>query len=190
MVQPTLFLRQVVHRGRVYFLRSNAYVKIGYTARDKARLRELATGNPEPMEWIGSIPAPENYDKVLHADPRFAPFRSRPDGEWFYATPEVMGAIEQLLRDAAAAEAESKPLVIRHGDLVGPWEDGTYLRADIKNLNGVPTLLWDSIEGYQAEAIKSMAGAGAWRVHLSGPVARDRVRRVLDLLRGGREAGG
>ena len=80
----------------VYFLESRGRIKIGFTTRDiRERIAELATGNPDPIELIGTIAvADDEDDRDLHR--RFAVYNDR--GEWFHATPELCQQIATLLR--------------------------------------------------------------------------------------------
>lgn len=77
-------------QGRVYVARCQDLYKIGYTARDpQLRMADLQTGNPFPVELMGSIPGTRDTEAGLHAV-----FASRKvQGEWYALTPEDVSDI-------------------------------------------------------------------------------------------------
>lgn len=102
----------------VYFIQDggpDGAIKIGTTARNPyVRLAALRTGNPRPLHLLVAIPGGETAERALHE--RFASARVRENGEWFNATPELLGFIAGLawaLRDdqpeepATACEAHA-----------------------------------------------------------------------------------
>ena len=77
----------------VYFLRAGGFVKIGKsTYSGKRRIAELQTGCPYPIEFIGQIKGGQREERALHR--QFAPIRAQ--GEWFYATEQLLAYIESL----------------------------------------------------------------------------------------------
>lgn len=77
-------------QGRVYIARCQGLYKIGYTARDpQLRMADLQTGNPFPVELMGSIPGTRDTEAGLHAV-----FASRKvQGEWYALLPEDVSDI-------------------------------------------------------------------------------------------------
>jgi Meiotically up-regulated gene 113 len=66
--------------GSVYIAKCQGYYKIGYTGGDpRKRIAELQTGNPFPVEYMGSISGSLEVEDALHE--RFAHKHVR--GEWF-----------------------------------------------------------------------------------------------------------
>jgi hypothetical protein len=69
----------------IYIIRCNEYYKIGVAHNVGHRLYELQTGNPYPLEIVGSYPAPRNmcisFEGTLHSVFEQCGFRVR--GEWF-----------------------------------------------------------------------------------------------------------
>lgn len=84
----------------VYFIRAGAVgaIKIGTTrGNPHARLRDLQTGNPEPLVLLAAMPGGPDVERGLHE--RFAD--SRLTGEWFRPTERLLGFVEGV---AAACE--------------------------------------------------------------------------------------
>jgi hypothetical protein len=82
--------------GIVYFIRnSRGHIKIGWTGRDDpyARISELQTGESERLEVAACIDGPEHLERSLHF--RFAQYRIRRNGEWFYSCDELKALIEE-----------------------------------------------------------------------------------------------
>jgi hypothetical protein len=76
----------------VYFIRSGDAVKIGMSKDVPGRLRTLRTMSPLPLELLGVIPGGRDEEAQLHRD--WAPERLH--GEWFKATPDLLGHIEGI----------------------------------------------------------------------------------------------
>jgi hypothetical protein len=82
------------NRGRmarptvVYFIRCDAFVKIGYTQNVAARVAMLRTGTPHELEVLHTTPGGVEEEGRLHA--LFAEERVRPDGEWFRLSPRLL----------------------------------------------------------------------------------------------------
>lgn len=77
----------------VYFIRAGASgaIKIGTTrSNPHARLRDLQTGNPDPLTLLAAMPGGADVERGLHE--RFAD--SRLTGEWFRPTDRLLGFIE------------------------------------------------------------------------------------------------
>lgn len=79
----------------VYFIRRglDGPIKIGRTDDVRSRLRGLQTGSSERLLLLGMHPDP-NDEFFLHR--KFG--RYRLDGEWFEASPELLGFIHGLGR--------------------------------------------------------------------------------------------
>lgn len=85
--------------GNVYMIGcfSGSYVKIGYSADPAARLKQLKTGCPFPLELLATVPGDLNFEQVLHL--WFDDLRI--DGEWFHfplrdSTDQFRQAIERI----------------------------------------------------------------------------------------------
>nr|WP_255672833.1 GIY-YIG nuclease family protein [Glycomyces amatae] len=87
----------------VYLLSDGDYLKIGYTSRSiEARIRELQTGSPRPIQLLGTIPnAGMDVERELQA--KFANLRIRSNGEWFMASPAIEAEFRKR-REAFDAE--------------------------------------------------------------------------------------
>jgi DNA-binding transcriptional regulator YdaS (Cro superfamily) len=72
--------------GFVYFLRCGDFVKIGYSANPKRRLRYLQTATPFDFELLGVHPGAKWQEKQLHKI--FASSRHR--HEWFRADQTIL----------------------------------------------------------------------------------------------------
>lgn len=78
----------------VYFLRAGGFIKIGKTTgHPDARVAELRTGCPFPIEVIGFIPGGLEDERALHR--RFQAIRAH--GEWFHATTELLAYIAEAI---------------------------------------------------------------------------------------------
>lgn len=76
----------------VYFIRSGEAVKIGMSKDVPGRFRALRTMSPLPLELLGVIPGGRDEEAQLHR--QWA--GQRLHGEWFKATPELIGHIAGL----------------------------------------------------------------------------------------------
>lgn len=85
--------KKIKGNQKVYFIRSGYMVKIGIAEFPKERLKALSTGNGNQLELIGSCDGGRQLEKELHN--RFAHLRT--SGEWFNLTPEILGAIQELI---------------------------------------------------------------------------------------------
>ena len=79
----------------VYFIRCGGRVKIGTSDNPRLRVAECQTGNPEPIELLGTIPGTRTLEAALHA--RFAHLRGL--GEWFELAGDLRSYIRQALKD-------------------------------------------------------------------------------------------
>jgi hypothetical protein len=82
-------------RRIVYFIVCDQFIKIGFTRRSvEERLSEHATGNPRPMQILGSIVVGDHEDdRDLHR--RFARFHAH--GEWFHNVEVLRVAISKTI---------------------------------------------------------------------------------------------
>lgn len=89
----------------VYFVDEGEFIKIGFTGRDpETRKDELATGNPRPLNIIGSIlVTTEENDRDLQDLFREYHYRR----EWFRNTPELLDKIQRLIRYRDLAHAQT-----------------------------------------------------------------------------------
>lgn len=103
--------------GKVYIAECQGLYKIGYTSGDPlGRIAALQTGNPFPVELIGSIPGSRALEKHLHAVYRARKVR----GEWHALTydevkeilgwtdePEEITKLRQILACSTPAQQRS-----------------------------------------------------------------------------------
>ncbi len=68
-------------RAFVYFIADGEFVKIGYSADWRSRLKALQTSNPRELSAVAVIAGTIADERALHK--RFAADRLRPDNEWF-----------------------------------------------------------------------------------------------------------
>jgi Meiotically Up-regulated Gene 113 (MUG113) protein len=85
----------------VYFIQSGNAVKIGTSKTIAARLRALRTMSPLPIELLGVIPGGREEEAQLHREWS----SQRLHGEWFTATPELLGRIAGMCTSAQLAAA-------------------------------------------------------------------------------------
>jgi hypothetical protein len=78
-------------RGVVYFIRSGAHVKIGFTTDLEKRLSTLQTATVDGIELLGTIACTSDRERLFHIN--FGRCRHR--GEWF----RIEGDLEAFLRD-------------------------------------------------------------------------------------------
>jgi len=73
----------------VYIIHAPAIsrVKIGYASNPRKRFSGLRTSSPVDLELLAVIPGDRDCERALHA--RFSVYRC--DGDWFDATPAIMG---------------------------------------------------------------------------------------------------
>jgi len=83
--------------GFVYLIENaNNHIKIGWTEKSPhARLRELQTGDSEGLHIVAIIEGNRSLEKALHY--RFAGYRIRKNGEWFYRHDELNNFIKEHL---------------------------------------------------------------------------------------------
>jgi hypothetical protein len=72
--------------GFVYFLRCGGFIKIGFSADPKRRLRYLQTATPFDFELLGAHPGLKWHEQQLHKV--FASLRHR--HEWFRADQNIL----------------------------------------------------------------------------------------------------
>jgi hypothetical protein len=83
------------HAGSfVYFIRCEAFVKIGTGQNINARMREFAVGNPFPLSVLGCMPGDGTFENALHRI--CADYRHR--GEWFHHHGELASAIHDFAK--------------------------------------------------------------------------------------------
>lgn len=82
----------------VYFIRAgdDGPIKIGYSKAPDQRLSSLQTGHPSRLRLLATEPGDAVKEAALHQ--RFA--ATRKEGEWFEATPELLGYIATLSAQA------------------------------------------------------------------------------------------
>lgn len=80
---------------RVYFVESQGFIKIGFTADLPSRLSQLASGLPSPINLLCHIPGDFDLETDLHR--RFGHLRER--GEWFRRDPELLAFIEEQTKN-------------------------------------------------------------------------------------------
>jgi hypothetical protein len=83
--------------GHIYFVRSQSYVKIGFTARPiSVRLRELQSASPHAMELLGSVKGDRLAEEALHRLLHHAHVR----GEWYEDGPWIGNTLQTLKNDS------------------------------------------------------------------------------------------
>lgn len=86
----------------VYFVQAGDAVKIGMSKDIPGRLRALRTMSPLPLELLGVIPGGRGEEAELHR----AWAGHRLHGEWFKASPDLLGHIAGISTKALLAAAE------------------------------------------------------------------------------------
>jgi hypothetical protein len=134
--------------GVIYFLldAAAAAVKIGFTNRrhHKNRVKEVATGNPHPLELLGTIPGTRGYERQLHAEWSHL----RMHGEWFRAAPELTAWIHAELaqsrpRDGRAALAAARQELNELIEASRRRDIRTQLAARRQELEALRLKIWD-----------------------------------------------
>lgn len=89
---PPSYRAKKTERGEiVYFLRAGDFVKIGKaTGSTTARVNQLKTGCPFPIEVMATINGGLDKERSLHE--QFSHIRAH--GEWFHAAPELLSFIK------------------------------------------------------------------------------------------------
>ena len=73
---------QVRDVGAVYFVRTkDGFIKIGWSSNWSQRISGIQTSIPQKLEVLAVYRRSSSFEKRLHG--MFAPFRVRPNGEWF-----------------------------------------------------------------------------------------------------------
>lgn len=109
----------------VYFIQAGegGPIKIGWTGGNPlARLRDLQTGNHEPLKLRGCFPGTFEDEQALHA--RFA--SSRMTGEWFKVGPELAALVDGV---ALASRRRPDPVLPREDERYFSLEQGGFLRG-------------------------------------------------------------
>ena len=86
--------KNVDKKGWVYFIRGLDLIKIGTTQKLAARVSQLRSSSPVPLELLLAIRGGRQIEIHLHEKYRSAPSH----GEWFHATPELLTHIGRLTR--------------------------------------------------------------------------------------------
>lgn len=81
--------KRKVRAGFVYFVVACSRIKIGHAVNVVARVRELQIGCPFPLTLIGTLPGTVALERHWHR----AFEADLAHGEWFHATPELVGRI-------------------------------------------------------------------------------------------------
>lgn len=79
--------------GKIYFIRCNDRIKIGYSLNLATRLKSLQTASAHKLELIVSIDGPPALERAIHA--HLAPHHSH--GEWFFDCAPVRDCISELI---------------------------------------------------------------------------------------------
>lgn len=86
--------------GLVYFIEAMGCdrIKIGFTASSSAsaRVRDLQTGCPFPLQVIATLPGSVATEERIHT--RFRKFRVMPNAEWFHASPILRAYISRAAK--------------------------------------------------------------------------------------------
>lgn len=81
--------------SHVYFMRSGALIKIGWTVNLSTRAIQLQVGSSEPLELMLALPGERQDEKALHQ--QFQHLRVR--GEWFRGDQELLSFIDAKRTD-------------------------------------------------------------------------------------------
>ena len=96
--------------GVIYFVRCGDAIKIGFTAqRVEARMDELQTGAPAPLELLGTYPGTRSQEAAVHS--KFGKIRSH--GEWFTCSDMLLDFIGLKCKSVDTPS-------VRHVDAVEP----------------------------------------------------------------------
>jgi T5orf172 domain. len=80
------------HEGYVYFILCDEYVKIGFTANVRRRVKDLAAIIPHDIHLIGVVFGPPQLESALHS--LLTDYHHK--GEWFRAVPDLLAAISAV----------------------------------------------------------------------------------------------
>lgn len=83
----------------VYFIECVGRIKIGYSTDVKGRMSALATGAPQRLTLIATIPGSPQFERAIHR--HLASHRT--NGEWFADCATVRDAIADLIARGPAA---------------------------------------------------------------------------------------
>jgi len=79
----------------IYFIRSQDFVKIGYSKNPVLRMSGLQTANPNKLELLYSFPSFQWREKEIHKDLK----KHFINGEWFSYNDEVKRYIEKIEKE-------------------------------------------------------------------------------------------
>ena len=80
---------------KVYFFTNGVNIKIGYTKLNiEKRLKQLNTGSDTQLYPLGFVSGNKSLEKELHW--KFAKFRIRNNGEWFYPDQSLIDYINSV----------------------------------------------------------------------------------------------
>lgn len=99
----------------VYFVRADAFIKVGVARDIKKRLAGLQTGNPHELEVLGVLPGSGRLEKMLHH--RFGLYRVRTT-EWFVAAQELVAFAKTCDQRFASFRARARPQILTTTDVV------------------------------------------------------------------------
>jgi excisionase family DNA binding protein len=83
---------EATRRHYVYFVRCDAFVKVGVTSAPRTRLKSLAAMTPHPIDLVKLIDGTPLGERAVHRV--LAEYHHR--GEWFHIKPEFLEAIISL----------------------------------------------------------------------------------------------
>ena len=92
----------------VYAISDGTHIKIGVSTRPKNRLKTLSTGNAKKLILIGYVLGSYAIEKDLHR--RFRKVRN--NGEWMYATDELIEYLNLTFKDRHIIKNDKEELLV------------------------------------------------------------------------------
>lgn len=96
---------------KLYIARANDYFKIGISENPEERIKQLQTGNPEPVDLYAEFEAEDAAKCESRLHKRFEGFRIQ--GEWFKLDVRIVDGIINLYNDTPASMDEIVDWVVR-----------------------------------------------------------------------------
>ena len=84
------------NKTTIYFILAKDTVKIGVATDMEERIKDMQTGNPYPLKILYSLPATTKMAYRLESQLHLIFENIQLHGEWFAATPALLGFIENI----------------------------------------------------------------------------------------------
>lgn len=162
-----------------YFIECDGRIKIGFSRNPDARVRELSTGAPAKLNFLGRVNGAISLETALHRHLR----NYRVSGEWFRDCDPVREAMQQALNGKSFGDRQFRypELVAALKRIASPLSFGDSVKDVIKRASdrsGLPH--WRTFNIYYGKARRvEVSEAILIREALLASINRDMARPLV-----------